>query len=172
MWSLLCASAFAASLAGVNVPDSTTVSGQTVVLNGMGLREKYYIDVYVGALYLPKKTTSSSEAISTDAAKRISMTFIYDHVTSAQLNETFREGFAKAPAAPAGSRDQLCGYMTDVRAGDVVSFDYAPGAGTTVSVKGKAKGTIASKEFMIALWSVYLGTSPPTARLKAGMMGA
>lgn len=171
MFLLLCASAFAAQLAGVTVPDTATVGGQTVVLNGMGLREKYYIDVYIGALYLPKKMTSASEAVSTDAAKRIAMHFIYDKVTAAQLTETLREGFGHAAAAPAGTLDQLCGYMADVRAGDVVAFEYSPGTGTAVTVKGKVKGTIPGKDFMVALWSVFLGTSPPTARLKAGMLG-
>jgi hypothetical protein len=153
------------------VPDSVTVGGQAVVLNGLGLREKYYIDVYVGALYLAKKTRSGSEAIASDAPKRIAMHFLYDKVSKDQLVETLREGFGHAPAAPAGTLDQLCGYMADVKAGDVVAFDYAPGAGTAVSVKGKVRGTIPGKDFMVSLWTVFLGTSPPTARLKAGMLG-
>lgn len=171
MFLLLCAAAVAAQLAGVTVPDTATVGGQSVVLNGMGLREKYYIDVYIGALYLSKKTSSASEAVSSDTAKRIAMHFIYEKVSASQLTDTLREGFAHAPAAPAGSLDQLCSYMADVKAGDVVAFDYAPGTGTTVTVKGKTKGTIPGKDFMVALWSVFLGTSPPTARLKAGMLG-
>jgi hypothetical protein len=163
--------AHARELAGVSVPDSATVGGQAVVLNGLGLREKYYIDVYVGALYLAKRTASGAEAIASDTPKRISMHFIYAQVTRDQLVETLREGFRHAPAAPAGTLDQLCGLMADVKAGDVVSFDYVPGAGTAISVRGRVKGTIPSKEFMTSLWSVFLGTSPPTARLKAGMLG-
>ena len=30
------------------------VGEQELVLNGMGLREKFWVDVYVGALYLPE----------------------------------------------------------------------------------------------------------------------
>jgi hypothetical protein len=122
-------------------------------------------------LYLPKKTRSGSEAIAVDVAKRISLHFIYSKVSKEQLEETLREGFAHGPAAPAGSVDQLCGMMSDVKAGDVVSFDYVPGSGTAVSVKGKLRGTIPGKDFMVSLWTVFLGTSPPTARLKAGMLG-
>ncbi len=170
MLLLLLALAQAREIAGVTLPDSVSVGGQALQLNGVGLREKYYIDVYVGALYLPSKTKSGSEAISKDVAKRITMHFIYKQVTKDQLVETFAEGFAKT-SPPAGTADQLYGMLSDVKAGDEIVLDYVPGSGTTVTVRGKARGTIAGKEFMTALWTVFLGTSPPTAALKAGMLG-
>lgn len=163
----------AAEIAGLRIPDTASVGGRSLVLNGVGLREKYYIDVYVGALYLPAKTRSGADAIAADVPKRIAMHFLYSAVTKDQLIETWREGFAKAPGAAAVQDriDALCAMMTDVAAGDVVSFDYAPGTGTTVSVKGRSKGTLAGKDFMLALWSLYLGSYPPTAKLKTGMLG-
>lgn len=171
MFLLLLSLASARELAGIQIADTVSVGGQTLALNGAGLREKYYIDVYAGALYLPKKTTSGADAIAADVPKRIAMHFVYSKVTKAQLVETFREGFAKAPATPAGSADALYAALSDLKSGDIVSFDYVPGTGTTVSVRGSAKSTIPSKEFMVALWTVFLGTSPPTAALKAGMLG-
>jgi hypothetical protein len=172
MLSLLLAHSLAQAreFAGITIPDSATVAGQTLPLNGVGLREKYYIDVYAGALYLPKATRSGSEAIASDVPKRIAMHFIYSKVTKDQLVEVLGEGFAKG-APPAGTPEQLYGMLSDVKAGDVIAFDYAPGKGTTVNVRGSAKGTIAGKEFMVALWTVFLGQSPPTAALKAGMLG-
>ena len=170
MLLLLLALAQAREIAGVTIPDTAAVGGQTLQLNGVGLREKYYIDIYVGALYLPSKTKSGSEAISKDVAKRITMHFIYKQVTKDQLVETFSEGFAKT-APPAGTPDQLYGMLSDVKSGDEILLDYAPGTGTTVTVRGKSRGTIPGKDFMTALWTVFLGTSPPTAALKAGMLG-
>lgn len=170
---LLAAPVHAAELAGVSAPDTVSVGGQTLVLNGLGLREKYYIDVYVGGLYLPTKTTSSSTAIEQDVAKRLLMHFVYRKVTADQLAETFREGFAKDPggAALQDEVDQLCGWMETMVSEDQAVFDYVPGQGTTVTVKGVSKGTIAGAPFMEALWRVYLGGSPPTEKLKRGMMG-
>lgn len=170
MLLLLLALAQARDIAGVSIPDTATVGGQAVVLNGVGLREKYYIDVYVGALYLPARTRSAADAISSDVPKRITMHFIYKQVTKAQLEETFGEGFAKV-VPPAGTAAQLYALLSDVKAGDEIQLDYAPGQGTTVTVRGKARGSIPGKEFMVALWTVFLGTSPPTAALKAGMLG-
>ncbi|MFT4627697.1 MAG: hypothetical protein ACI8PZ_006384 [Myxococcota bacterium] len=61
--------------------------------------------------------------------------------------------------------------MSGVSPGDVMEFEYVPGAGTTVTVKGADKGTIEGVEFMRALWAIYLGSSPPTGKLKKGMLG-
>ena len=46
-----------------------------------------------------------------------------------------------------------------------------PGTSTTVTVRGKKKGTIAGEDFMRALWAIYLGSAPPNKALKRGMLG-
>ncbi|MEQ1501162.1 MAG: chalcone isomerase family protein [Myxococcota bacterium] len=167
------ATAGAGELAGVTMPDTATVGGAPVVLNGMGLREKYFIDVYVGGLYLPSKTTDGGKAIELDAPKRIVMHFIYADVPAAKMNETFDEGFGGVAGAAAlkDRVDQLKSFMVDLTTGDEVVFDYVPGTGVSVKVKGQSKGTIAGADFMKALWSVYVGANPPTAKLKAGLLG-
>lgn len=164
----------AGTLAGVTVPDTATVGGQQLVLNGMGLREKFFFDIYVGSLYLPTKTTSSTTAITEDTPKRITMSFIYGHVTQAQVNEAFDEAVAnqgEKGAALKARFEKLKSWMTDLYSGDVMQYDYIPGTGTTISVKGAVKGTIEGKDFMEALWSVYIGPKPATAALKSGMLG-
>ncbi|MEQ1567049.1 MAG: chalcone isomerase family protein [Myxococcota bacterium] len=166
-------SAQAKDLAGVTMSDTATVGGQSVSLNGMGLREKYFIDVYVGGLYLTTKTSDGAKAIAADEPKRIVMHFIYSEVPKDKVNETFSEGFAGVAGADAlkDKATQLMGWMGDFTSGDEVVFDYVPGTGTTVTVKGVNKGTIAGADFMKALWSVYLGANPPTSALKSGMLG-
>jgi hypothetical protein len=48
---------------------------------------------------------------------------------------------------------------------------YVPGTGTTLTVRGKDKLTIAGLPFAQALFSVWLGPKPPTSDLKSGMLG-
>ena len=69
--------AHAASLAGVTLADTATVGGQPVVLNGMGLREKYFLDIYVGGLYVPAKTASAAAILAADSPRRMVMHFLY-----------------------------------------------------------------------------------------------
>ncbi len=171
---LAFAPSHAATLAGVTLPDSATVGGSSLVLNGMGLREKYYIDIYVGGLYLPAKTTDANKAINDDVAKRIDMRFLYG-LDAGKLRGTFEEGLNKLPddqKAALGPRfATLSGYMQSVDDGDVCVLDYVPGQGTTISFNGTTKGTIEGADFMRAIWTIYLGPNPPTKNLKKGLMG-
>src|SRR5947209_549071 len=50
----------AATVAGVTMEDKTTVNGQTLVLNGAGLRKKFFIKVYIGGLYLSAKQSNAA----------------------------------------------------------------------------------------------------------------
>ena len=44
------------TVSGVKVDAKLSLEGQSLVLNGAGTREKMWIDLYVGSLYLPKKS--------------------------------------------------------------------------------------------------------------------
>lgn len=171
---LLLAAAHAASLAGVTLPDTATVAGQPVVLNGMGLREKYFVDVYVGGLYLGARATDGAAAIAADAPKRMVMHFVYRRVSRAQMVESFLEDFGKQPgvAAHQPAIDALLAAVPDeVLRGEQIVFEYAPGVGTTMFVKGKPAATVPGPDFMRMVFGIWLGPTPPTAALKAGLLG-
>lgn len=164
-------SADAATLAGVTLPDTATVGGQPVVLNGLGLREKYWIDIYVGGLYMPSKTTDAAQAINADVPKKIVMAFTYSLDKDA-LAETMNASISKADSAEVRAKaPMLAGWMEAVTDGDQVVLEYVPGQGTSVIVKGTKKGTVPGADFMKAVWGIYLGPNPPTSALKSGMLG-
>lgn len=172
---LLSALAFAGTLAGVTLPDTASVGGSTVNLNGIGLREKYFLDIYVGGLYLTTKTHDGNTAINADEPKKIVMHFIYKEVTNAQIAETFGEQMEKNPSVKAQSANftTIESWMpASVHSGDEVAFEYVPGTGVTVKVNNSTKGTVPGADFMKALWTIYLGANPPTADLKSGMLGS
>ncbi len=161
--------AVAGTHAGVTMADSQ----DGLVLNGMGLREKFFFDIYVGGLYLPAKTSDANAVINNDVPKRIVMKFIYSKVTKQQMIDTFEENFVKNPAAASLSsqKAQLYAAMTDVVAGDQVVIDYKPGEGTSIWVKGSLKATIPGADFMRALFGIYFGPNPAYGPLKDGMLG-
>jgi hypothetical protein len=162
----------AATLAGVTLPDSVTVGNQTLVLNGMGLRTKMFFKVYVGGLYLEKKSGDAGAIIQSDAAKRVVMEFIYGEVTRDQMVESFTDGFkANAPNTPKAQVDQFLGALEAMKKGEQMVVTYVPGAGTTLAIRGKDKLTMAGLPFAQAVFSVWLGPKPPTSDLKKGMLG-
>lgn len=169
----LLASVHAGTLAGVTLPDTATVAGAPLVLNGLGLREKYAIDIYVSGLYLPSPTRDGAAAIALDAPKRVVMHFVYRKVTRTQIVDTFREGFGEHATGPhAADIATLISVIPEqILAGEQIVFDYAPGVGTTLYANGKALATVPGVAFMKLVFGMWLGAKPPSEALKAGMLG-
>ncbi|HSM13297.1 MAG TPA: chalcone isomerase family protein [Thermoanaerobaculia bacterium] len=169
------ATAHAAELAGVTLPDSTRVGDQALVLNGAGLRSKFFVKVYVGGLYLPEKRGEAPVVLGADATRRMEMRFLRS-VTSAQLCEGWLEGLeANTPKASADLRarfDDLCRKMEDVSEGTLLALTYTPGAGTEIAFGERAKGTIEGKDFADALLACWIGPEPgPGEDFKDGVLG-
>ena len=61
--------------------------------------------------------------------------------------------------------------MEDFTTGDELIFDYIPGKGTIFTIKGEVKGVIPGKDFMEALFSIYVGAYPASEQLKKGLLG-
>lgn len=173
----LLASAFnllGATLAGVTLPDTTTVGSQTLVLNGIGVRTKVVFKVYVAGLYLPAKSGDPNAILAADSPKRIILQLVRS-VSKEQMSEAFDESFdANAPEAKKtmkGDVDKILGVFEPLSENDQVVFTYDPAVGTTMSVKGKDKVTIPGHAFSKAMFSIWLGPKPPNADLKTKLLG-
>jgi len=176
--SLFCAIASAAELSGVFIDDEIkTSSGETLVLNGIGLREKFWIDVYVGALYLPSKSTDVAEILSRPGPWRVQMDFIYKEVTPKQIIEIWHEGFEKNQKSETLEQlqeriDQFYSYFnSNVMAKEQYAFDYIPQQGVRVTRNDKQLGLIPGEDFKNALLEIWLGNRPADKKLKKGMLG-
>jgi hypothetical protein len=88
----LAVPSLALDLAGVQVPDTTTLGEKTLVLNGAGLRTKVVFKVYVGALYLEQRSSDPATIIAAEAPWKVSMAFKRD-VSKKDILGAFREGF-------------------------------------------------------------------------------
>jgi len=163
-----------ASLAGVTLPDSAQVGSTTLVLNGLGLRTKYMVKVYVAGLYLPQKSSDPAAIIKADQPKQIVMHFLHG-ASKSQMSDAFSESFSdNTPDAKKTMQvdiDRLLGALEPVKEGDQMVFNYAPDTGTTLAINGKDKVTIAGPAFGQMLFSVWLGPKPPNAGLKKGILG-
>ncbi len=164
----------AASLAGVTLPDTAQVGGKTLVLNGLGIRTKMMVKVYVAGLYLEQKSSDPNAIIKADAPKQIVMKFVHG-ASKSQMSDAFDESFKdNSPGAMKTMKadiDRLLGALEPVKVGDQMVFTYVPGTGTTLAINGTEKVTIAGPAFGPVLFSVWLGPKPPNADLKKGMLG-
>lgn len=174
---MLAAPASAAEVEGVSVPGQAVVDGQTLVLNGAGVRTKFFFDIYVGALYLPSRTTDARQAIEGKGPKRVTMHFLYGEVGKEKLTDGWIEGFEKNQPKDVMARlqnrlAQFNAMFTDARKGDEFVFDFLANGDTRVILKGESKGVIAGKDFARALLAVWLGGKPADKGLKKAMLAA
>ena len=164
----------AGSLAGVTLPDTVQAGGKTLVLNGLGLRKKFVVKVYVAGLYLEKKSSDADAIIKADEPKQIVMHFVRS-VSKNQIADAFDESFSNnSPDAKKTMKadiDRFLGALEPVKEGDEMVFTYVPGTGTTLAINGHDNLTIADPAFGPVLFSVWMGPKPPNADLKKGLLG-
>ena len=126
----------AASLAGVTLPDTVQAGGKTLVLNGLGLRKKFVVKVYVAGLYLEKKSSDADAIIKADEPKQVVMHFVHG-ASKNQMADAFDESFSNnSPDAKKTMKadiDRFLGALEPVKEGDQVVLTYVPGTGTTLA---------------------------------------
>jgi Chalcone isomerase-like len=176
--TLLAAGAQAAEVEGVKLPETISMAGQNLVLNGAGVRTRAIFKVYVAALYLPKKATTSKDVIGQKGPKRMALTMMRD-LTSSEFGQALLKGI-KENAPPAEIQrqgislvqlGQMFGTMAGLKKGDVVNVDSIPGKGMLVSVNGKSVGEITDEDFYSALLKIWFGDKPVDSSLKPLLLG-
>lgn len=168
----------ALEVAGVKLSDSTHVGSRDLQLNGAGVRSRFFLDLYVTALYLPEKTATVAAVLADGCEKRIALHLLFgisaDHLLSA-LNNAIAANHTPAELSaldgPLKEFAEIFRAIDEVENGDVVTLDFLPDSGTQVSVNGVAKGTVGGAPFYRALLKVWLGDKPAQADLRQKLLG-
>lgn len=161
---------------GVSFPDQAQIEGSPLALNGLGLRQATMlkVNVYVGALYLPKTANDANAILGSNMPYQLILQFVRD-VGASDISKGWEEGFEKNAKAQLPALKErittLNGWMVDVKAGQRLTFWFKPGAGVQVNVNGMVKGIISGDDFGKAFLSIWLGPEPPNPEIKVGLLG-
>lgn len=175
----LTAVANAIEVAGVKVEESINLGGNSLVLNGAGVRYKAIFKVYVAGLYVSKKSSNPEELLRQPGAKRVVVTFLRD-IDNKEFSKQFIRGLEDNLEKSDRSKvlanmprmGQLFNDFKNFKPGDSFSIDWLPGVGTVISVKGKPWGEpFKDPEFFNALLRIWLGPNPPTWQIKEALLG-
>jgi len=163
--------AVAAELAGVSMDASTSIGGETMTLQGQGLRTKFRFKVYVGGLYL---STPDADPVASSGGKAIKMHMLRA-LDASKVADSIEVGFEKNSAAEMGALrdrlDTLKAMFPSVKAGDIVTLAWIPGRGTVVWNGTTELGSIEGEDFARALFKVWFGGDPVQGDLRDGMLG-
>lgn len=172
----LCAPASAMTVGGVDVPETYSVNNTDLELNGAGVRSKWFIDLYVGSLYLPEPVSNGQSVIDADEPQAITLHIVSGMITSDRMTEATLEGFEASTddnmAPVQDDIDQFMGVFKDeIVEGDVFDLVYVPAKGVEVFKNGKLKDTVGDLAFKKALFGIWLSDNPAQDDLKQEMLG-
>ena len=153
---------------------------QELVLNGAGVRTKFFIKVYAIGLYLPEKNHHSDEVLGLNAPKRVVISILMREISSDQFMSALREKLSsdlspaemKAMQTSLGRINEIMREVKMLKRGQLVALDFTPGHGTRIMVNGDVKGNyIPGDDFYRALLSGWIGDKPVSEKLKRSLLG-
>lgn len=164
------------TVSGVTMAETIEVDGQTLSLNGMALRKKFVVKVYVAGLYLATTSSSAEAILGADAPRQMVLHFISGHGTKKKMCDAWNDGLeANTPGATAELKQQfaeLCEMMVDIKNGESMLITYVPGTGTRIDIAEAERGTIQGKDFADALLRCWIGPKPgPGGGFKKNVLG-
>src|SRR5262249_23532394 len=140
----------ALDVAGVKIPDTITVEGKTLNLNGAGVRKKMMFKVYVAGLYVERPSKDGSAVLASPEAKSMRLPMLRD-LKGKQISDAIEDGFQKNSqeqiARLRDRLDKLAAMFPDVAEGDEIALTWVPDKGTLVTVRGTERGTIEGRDF-------------------------
>jgi hypothetical protein len=112
------------TVSGVKVDAKLNLEGQSLVLNGAGTRVKLFMDMYVGALYLEKKTANANEIMNSKEGAAIKLNIVSGLITSDKMVSAINEGFENSTGkktTPLKAKiDKFKGFFKEeIKKGDV-----------------------------------------------------
>ncbi|PWJ42820.1 chalcone isomerase family protein [Sediminitomix flava] len=165
-------------IAGVELPNSIQVDGKDVTLNGGGIRSKYFMDLYVGGLYLEAKSKDAQAIVTDNAPMAIRLEIVSGLITSDKMASATTDGFKSSlngNTAPLQTEiDQFVDVFKkdEIVKKDIFEFKYQPSAEKTLVYKnGKELLAIKGLAFKKALFGIWLSNKPADKDLKSGMLG-
>lgn len=164
---------------GQKFEPTVQLGGQTLTLNGVGLRKRAIFKVYVNGLYVPQKSGDAAVIINEKGPRRASLRMLRD-VDADTFASSFADGIKSnsSEAQLAALKPQIDAFIAmmkssgEAKKGDVINFDYTPEGGTRVTVNGQPRGNaIPGNEFYAAVMRIWLGDKPVDDGLKKGLLG-
>jgi hypothetical protein len=173
----LASNAAAATLDGVSLPDTYTVAGQSLVLNGIGLRTLtiFAIRAYVAALYLPQPSHDAQQILASSGPKVIILKFVHG-ASKARVEKQYRAGeeenCGNGGCDPSDQTDfeRLVAAAPAVDPGDTSTYVFTD-RGVRVFANDRMIGDFANRDLAYHLLSGFIGSHPPSRELRRQLLG-
>jgi hypothetical protein len=169
--------ALSLEVGGVTLEDSRELRGKKLLLNGAGIRNKYFVDVYVAGLYLPEQNTSAESIISSKDFQSVRLVITSSRITRERLIEAITDGIRKSSGKDFARYEPMLGELWsamtfEVKEGDVFDFNHVPDEGVHFVRNGSLLRVMTDFGFKKILFGIWLGDDPVQTTLKADLLSS
>ena len=159
----------------VVLPDALRLGKTVLVLNGAGVQEVFWIDMYVAALYLPRISSDAQSIIDADEPMAIRLESVSGLVSARRMEVATRKAFKKTTGgktAPYAERmEMFINLFKGIKIGKEFTIVHVPGIGIKVYSSGKLKVLIRGFDFKKMLFNIWLGNNGADGELRDAMLG-
>lgn len=167
----------AATIGGVSLPDTYPLPGQTLVLNGIGIRTLtiFSVRAYVAGIYLPHKSQDARAILASPEPKVLLMQFLHS-ASKAQVEQQYREGETRncghGECAPSDEADfeRLVAATPAAAVGDTLTYIFTS-KGVRALSNNRVIGDFANPDLAFRLLAGFIGDKPPSEDLKNHLLG-
>lgn len=164
------------TVGGATLPNTVSFEGEKLVLNGAGVREKYWMDMYAGALYLTSISSDAKQIVNSNTPGAIKLHMVSNLITSDKMISAINDGFENSTNGKteviSSEIEKFISYFEEkINKEDVFDIVYIPSKGVLVYKNGTQKGIIKGLEFKKALFGIWLSDKPADKKLKQAMLG-
>ncbi len=167
----------ALTIQGVEIASQQTVAGQTLPLNGAGVRSVTLafipIKAYVASFYAPTPLRSEQAVLASPGPMQFNFTFLQGvgqgQVTDA-WNSQFQASASYSYPGLAADQAKFVAMFGPLKKGGVETVELV-GTDTMVYDGGTLKGTIPGRDFQKAFLSLWFGSKAVMPELKAALLG-
>jgi len=166
----------AKDISGIATAEAMEKEGITLSLQGAGVRDKFFMDLYLASLYLPKPYDNASLILKANEPMVLSLHILSSLITSEKMEEATKEGFINATRGNTAPLQMQIDtfietFKEPIAINDRYEFFYFPSQGTFIAKNGVLKKTIEGLAFKEALFGIWLGEKPAQESLKKGLLG-
>ena len=165
----------ATDFAGISMPEVRVTDGAEMRLNGIGLRTYSVlgIPIYVAGLYLERRSDNPDAILHSLERKLLDVRFLRD-VGAEDARTAWRDAFKQNCKTPCyldpGDVQRFLAALPSVHKGDASTLLFTP-KGVVVTFNGQPMGEITDRHFAEVMLGTFIGSEPPTPRLKRELLG-
>ena len=169
------------TLDGIEIPTTIKVKKDNLkvklLLNGCGIREKYWISMYVQALYLSEISNDPIAILDSKEPMMLRLTVTSSLVTKQKLVDALQEGMKKSQKGKIDvfqeKMDAFMSFFTmKIKELDIIEFFYNPSIDSLmVNVNDANIGNIEGFDFKKAFFGIWLEEKAVDKTLKRRLLG-